>query len=322
MSNRRGGRFNRPTETIRGVFTDFRVHTHDGWGSGHVQPHGGGDPISVTGTIVGGRPGDTVEIQGWWREHPTYGRQFTVVSCAATLPQSTDAVIAWMASHFPGVGKSRAAAMLARFGGPSELWRVIEDSPERLAEIQGITVDTARDIQRVYTELSTERDHMIVLRGWGLTDKQIERCRTEWQTIPNVVAQIRTDPYSLCGTVAGFGFKRADAVALRMGIAPDAVERLAACAVYVLDQAIQDGHCFLWGGQLQRMAATLLGVDPAAAGRGIGEAWRRGQLTRRGKRVYAPRLEAAETDCAREISRLLYTDTSPFKKGASEHVYN
>jgi exodeoxyribonuclease V alpha subunit len=303
VTTRRGP--HRDTITLRGVFESFRVHTVTGWGTGMLVPADGGEPIPIKGVIVGGRPGDSVEMDGWWQDHPTYGRQFCVTSCVTTAPQTADAVVAWMASKLPGIGETRARELLAHFGGADMLWRVIETTPERLAEVAGITPDRARGIQATYLQLATERDSMIALKGWGLTDNQIARCCDAWGTIPNVVDHIRTNPYELCFVVHGFGFKRADEVAQRTGIKRDDMHRLVAGVVYTLENSITEGHCYLWGAGLQRMAADVLAVDTAIVGRGIAEAWRRGHIVRRGKRIYSQRLERAEEDCAAEIADLL-----------------
>lgn len=298
-------RGHRDTVTIRGLFADWRQHTASGWGTGSIKPHDGGEAVPIKGVVVGGRPGDSVEVEGFWSVHPVYGRQFTVTGCVPTTPQTPDAVVAWMASQFPGVGAKRARAMLDHCGGVDGLWRVIESAPERLAEVDGITADRAAAIAAAYREAASDRDHMIALRGWGLTDAQVRRCLDQWGTHANVASHIRTNPYELCHAVTGFGFKRADVVARRVGIGKDSIDRMVAGVVYTLEQAITEGHCFLWGGQLQRMAADVLEVDAAIVGRGIGEAWRRGYVVRRGKRVYSQRLERAEGVCAEGIARLI-----------------
>jgi exodeoxyribonuclease V alpha subunit len=131
---------------------------------------------------------------------------------------------------------------------------------------------------------------------------------------------VRSNPYELCFRVDGFGFKRADVVAQRVGIGKDSVERMIAGVIYTLDTAIMEGHCSLWGGQLQRMAADVLGLDAAVVGRGIGEAWRRGYVVRRGKRIYSQRLERAELECMEGVAALLETQqTQGAAHGQSYH---
>lgn len=297
----------RQTITIRGEFADWRQHTITGWGTGKLTPADGGEPIAIKGVVVGGRPGDSVEMEGYWTDHAVFGRTFAVVSCVTLTPQTAEAVVAWMASKFPGVGEARAREMLEHFGGVDSLWKVIEQTPSALAEIAGITPERAVAIQRAYTELAGDRDNMIALRGWGLTDNQVKRCQDAWGTLANVVSQIRTNPYELCFKVDGFGFKRADVVAQRVGIGKDSLERMIAGVIYTLDSTIVEGHCLLWGGQLQRMAAATLELDAAVLGRAIGEAWRRGYVVRRGKRIYSQRLERAEVDCIESIAALAQT---------------
>jgi exodeoxyribonuclease V alpha subunit len=291
--------------TLRGLFESFRIHTSTGWGTGVLAPADGGSPVAIKGVVVGGRPGDSVELEGYWQDSPQYGPTFAVVSCTTTAPATAEAVVAWMASKLPGVGDKRAHEMLTHFGGAQALWDVIEREHARLTEVSGITPDRAAAIHAAYTDGRAERDSSVTLKGWGLTDNQIARCKDAWKSTAEVVKRIRENPYALCYLVTGFGFKRADEVAQRIGIAPDAIERVVAGVVYTLETAILDGHCFLWGGQLQREAAEVLDLDPSAVGRGIAEAWRLGHIVRRGKRIYSQRLERAEGDCAQALAALL-----------------
>ena len=307
---------------FRGELVSFAQRTADGWGTGLVLVRGkkaapsdfmgsrdkdpfafdddaSNDDIPITGKLLGARVGDEVEIEGVWVDHAKYGRQFKLYSITSVRPDGPDGAVRWMASRFPEVGESRALELVQKFG--EQLWDIIEKEPMRLTEVNGITEKRALAISAAYKEVAGERDHMIKLRGWGLTDGQVNRCVERWKNLDAVVAELQRNPYLLSQEVFGFGFIKADAVARAMGIRKDAPERIAAGVEHVVGEAGQNGHCYLWGGALQNMSAELLGVSPSLIGPQIIAAAKADRLVRRGARVYPKRLDVAEEAVADAI---------------------
>jgi exodeoxyribonuclease V alpha subunit len=292
--------------TLRGELVSFRRRSEDGWGVGVIDM-GNLDHVEFTGKTLGAPIGSSVELTGTWIDHPRFGRQFRAMSCTVDRPSSSEGVIAWLASTLPDVGESRARVLLDHFGGVEALWHVIETCHARLCEVDGITTARAAAIHQTYIAHRDERDHQVALRGWGLTDKQIARCMNEWHSLAAVVERIRANPYALAEHVHGFGFMRADEVARAMGIKPDDPQRIEAGLVHTLRVASHDGHCWLWGGQLQRMAADLLRVGMDVVGNNIRNASAHRLIVRRGKRIYSAALETLEAKCSRGMQRLLIT---------------
>jgi exodeoxyribonuclease V alpha subunit len=208
-----------------------------------------------------------------------------------------------LASTLPNVGVNRARALVARFG--SELWSVIESRPHVLAEVDGITPDRVTAIVEAYAAHRADRDSMVRLRGWGLTDNQIARCREVWPTVAEVVEHVHANPYVLCDHVPGFGFLRADRVALRAGIAHDAPARVLAGIDHTLEVAVGGGDCFLWGAELQRRAVKLLGVDGAVVATGIRTAIAGGRIAGHRARYYPRRIDDAEAACAGNLATMI-----------------
>lgn len=293
---------------LRGELVAWKaVPGKDGWGFGTLAPVGkkasaASESAKVTGTLVGVRVGDCVDLTGVWTDGP-YGRQFKVRECTVVRAEGADGAVKWMASRFPGIGGVRAIELSKRFG--DDLWKVIEHEPERLAEINGITLDLAQKIQATYREVAHEREHMTKLRGWGLTDGQVSRCKEQWGSLEKVINKLVANPYLLCQHVYGFGFVRADEIALRMGTPRTAPERIRAGIEYQLDEAAGEGHCFVWGGKLQSMSAEMLGVDAGLVVTGIKSAVINGRVMRRGARVYTRRMDSAERALAEGLSKLL-----------------
>lgn len=289
---------------LRGELVHFRRRSDDGWGVG-VLATADDDRVEFTGKVLDALPGDAIEVVGVWVEHARFGRQFKVKQCVASTPVSIDGVVRWLATTLPGIGESRAVQLVHRFGGVDELWAVIESAPARLAELPGVSEDMALTIHAEYMRNRATRDCMVALRGWGLTDNQIQRCVDEWQTIEQVVEEVRANPYQLSRFVHGFGFKRADDVASRMGIRGNDPRRIEAGLVHVLDDATLKGHCWLWGGALQKLTVELLKVTADEVADVIVQAARAGTIRRRGKRIYSVRLDVAETRAVDALAEAL-----------------
>jgi len=288
---------------LTGELVKWRAHGASGWGVGAVRAVDG-STMPVVGVLVGAREGDTVDAVGFVTTHPTYGEQFKISEATVTQPSTDEGAVAWLASTFAGVGVSRARALVEHFGGAAGLWRAIEQSPGKLALVDGITPERAAALAERYHAERGERDAQITLRGWGLTDNQIGRCVECWLTPSGVVDAVRRNPYSLAEAVDGFGFKRADVIALRSGLTRDAPTRLAAAIEHVLvDASTSGGHAFLWSRPFQKDLETLLGVVERRALLGaIGRALVEGRIIRRGGRVYLARLHAAEVRVASLIT--------------------
>lgn len=305
----RGGNTGADGVTLRGELLHFKRRSDDGWGVGRVET-ADGERIDFTGKVLDAMPGDAIEVVGVWVEHPRFGRQFKVRQCVAASPVSIDGVVRWLASTLPGIGESRAAALVSHFGGVDALWRVIENSPARLAEVSGITEPMSLTIHNEYMRNRSSRDSMVTLRGWGLTDSQIQRCVDEWSTVEQVVEEIRNNPYQLSRLVTGFGFKRADEVAARAGIRGNDPRRIEAGLAYVLDDATLKGHCWLWGGALQKLTVELLHVTADEVADAIIAAARAGTVRRRGKRIYSARMDHAEAALTRALAGRLNSSSA------------
>ncbi len=290
--------------TLTGELSALRAVNADGWGVGTLDTEL--ECVDVVGKLVGVRAGSTVQLIGVWTEHPKYGRQLKVRRCTAVRPDSTVGVVAWLGSVLPDVGAARARALVEHFG--AALWDVILYRHERLTEIDGITPARADAIREAYLDVEADRVHMVALRTWGLTDSQVARCVAAWGSLDAAIEHIRANPYDLASHVHGFGFVRADVVALKAGVPNDSPARVQAGARHLLEEAALAGHMYMSGGALQRMAADMLGVPPDVVPAAIKNLVRSGFVTRRGWRVYLQRLEQAEATCAAVLARLIGKD--------------
>lgn len=289
------------TETLRGELLGFNVRGSDGWGTGVLDSAYG--RVQVVGKVLGVQAGSSVELEGVWDEHAQYGRRFKIRSCSVTTPVTAEGIVAWLSSTLPGLGQVRARELVRRFG--EDLWTTIENNHRALCVVDGITLQRAEAMRDAYHKHRADRDHMISLRGWGLTDAQIARCLDEWRTLAKVIERIQQNPYQLAQVVYGFGFTRADTVAMKAGVKYDSPARIAAGVEHVLEDQMTKGHCFVPSGALRSITAKLLGVNEQLVAAAVQTAIRNGRAVRRGARVYSSRLDEAEAQCAAALRRLL-----------------
>jgi exodeoxyribonuclease V alpha subunit len=294
--------------TLTGTLLRWQEHGDTGWGRGTLEVLIGPTPsgarkLTVVGVIRGARPGDSVEVRGTHESHPRFGDQFKVTEATVTIPQTDDGVVAWMVSNFPSVGEKRARVMLDHFGGPEALWKVIEASPERLTEVAGLTRDRAVEIQDAYVLARADREHAIVLRSWGMTDNQIGRCMMVFgRKAEDVARAIREDPFALFRLVRGFGWYTTDAIAKATGVARDDPRRVRAALKHTLDEHTSNtGAVYMKPRDYQCAVGELLGLAPLGVMDAIDTALARGELVRRGGRVYAAGMERIERELAQRI---------------------
>lgn len=289
-------------ETITGELVAHRVVGDDFWSIATVKTSA--EAVPAVGKLLGAELGDTVELEGFWDTHKRYGRQFKVRACRVVVPQSDNGVIAWLAMRLPNVGRGRARALLDHFGGAEALWRVVEDTPQRLVEVAGITDERASSIVDAYVRFRHERDRMIRFRRWGLTENQIARMLAAWGD--SAEDKLRDNPYALAEHVDGFGFLRADVIAQRMGVPKDAEPRIECGLRHTMQQAAGHGHCYVASGKLIKLAAErVLRIDSARVAKHFAVMRGRGELVQHGQRIFSRALNRHEKRCADRIRALL-----------------
>lgn len=290
------------TEELIGQLVEFRVRGDDFWGTGVVKTRHDGGEVAIVGKLCGVKVGDTLKLGGRWVVHDRYGRQFKVSRCDVVLPSDTLGVVSWLAATLPQVSRRRAEAIVERFGVQGT-WQVLDQrDAAKLCEIDGITPDRAQEILEAYAQGKGERDRSVALREWGLTDSQIARVVAEWGD--DAVERIRNNPYDLMRYVSGFGWKRADEIALHMGLSREAPARIAAGVRHTLELAVVEGHCYSPAGALVAISAKkILGVVDSLVWPALERMVERGELVRVEHRVYLPALAQVEQSLAESLAR-------------------
>ena len=214
--------------------------------------------ITIVGTMPYIAEGDRINAYGKWVHNPKYGTQFRVESYEREMPADASAILRYLASGaIKGVGPKTAQKIVARFG--EETLEIMENHPEWLAEIQGITLKKAKEIGKDFNEKAGIRAAMMFFRdyfGAALT----VRIYKQWGSAAVDIA--RANPYRLCNEVEGIGFERADAMAQSLGMAGDHEERIKSGILYMLrSNSAQNGHVCLPRDKLVAGAAKLLSTD-------------------------------------------------------------
>jgi exodeoxyribonuclease V alpha subunit len=203
--------------------------------------------------------GENIEAHGEYIEHPTYGRQFSVKSFEEKAPQDEVAIERYLGSGaIKGIGIALAARIVRRF--KEDTFRIIEEEPERLAEIKGISQRKAQEIADQVNEKRDLRQAMIFLQQYGIsTTLAVKIYNTYGQEIYSI---LKENPYRMADDVEGVGFRTADEIASRVGIRTDSDFRIRSGIQYALLQAAGEGHTYLPMEELTRRASSLLEVAP------------------------------------------------------------
>ncbi len=219
---------------------------------------GDGDLITAVGYLPYINEGDSVILCGKWVHNPKYGRQFSAETYERTLPADRSAILRYLSSHaIKGIGAKTARKIVDEFG--DEAFDVIENHPEWLARISGITPKRAREISEEFKEKSDMRQTMIFFRDWFGSASTVKIYK-KWGS--RSVDIVKKNPYILCEEIEGIGFERADNMANGLGIDKNSDDRVDSGVIYTLYRNERtNGHVCLPYDKLVPVAAELLDVD-------------------------------------------------------------
>lgn len=218
-----------------------------------------GDEVTCVGMLQYIGDGELIEAQGHYTEHATYGRQFQIESYEIKAPEDAMAIERYLGSGaIKGIGVALAARIVRRF--KDDTFRIIEEEPERLAEIKGISEKKAREISEQVEEKRDMRKAMIFLQKYGISTTLGVKIYKEYGQ--NLYQIIQENPYKMADDIDGVGFRIADEIASKVGIHTDSDFRIKSGILYSLLQASQEGHVYLPREILFQRAGELLGIAP------------------------------------------------------------
>ena len=245
-------------EIVKGYIDHF-IYKNEENGYGVVNLIVDEEEVTCTGTFKDADVGDTLEIEGIYVNHPVYGQQLKVSSYKITVPDDAVSMQRYLGSGaIRGIGEALAARIVKKFG--ADTFRIIEDEPERLAEIKGISEKKAIDIAMQMAEKREMRDAMIFLQKYGISNNMAVKIFNNYGT--RVYGIIQENPYQLADDISGIGFKTADEIAAKVGIRVDSEYRIRSGILFTLLQSSLDGNTYLPMEELVSKTEELLVQTP------------------------------------------------------------
>lgn len=245
-------------ERLNGTVEDIRFRNEQ---NGYTVLEIGCDDELVTavGTFSDISVGETVRLSGAWVYHPTFGRQFKVEAFEREMPATAEQLYNYLAAGaVKGIGPATAEKIVKKFG--EQTFDILENEPERLATIKGISLDKAKKIQENFKKQFAVRSVMLALEGYGMSPRE---CIAAYDAFgSNAVARILENPFALCNGETGVGFERAETIAAALPNPPASHLRVQAGIVHIVRQNLySNGHTCIPREKLLSIAAAYLDTN-------------------------------------------------------------
>lgn len=217
-----------------------------------------GEEVTCVGLLKNVGQGETIRAEGEWISHQVYGEQFKINSFQVIVPEDKESMERYLGSGaIKGLGAALATRIVKKFG--NDTFRIMEEEPERLAEIRGISERKAREIAAQMEEKKELREAMIFLGNYGINNALAIKIYNTYGH--SLYSTMQENPYKIAEDITGIGFKTADEIATKIGIHMDSDYRMRSGIFYTLLQSVQDGHCWLPKEELLRKSEELLNIS-------------------------------------------------------------
>lgn len=291
-------------EVIKG-FVEHIIYRNTANGYAVIQLVSDEEEITCTGVFSHLDEGECLEVEGENVEHAVYGMQFKISSYKVIPPEDAVAVERYLGSGaIKGVGAALAKRIVKKFG--NDTFRIIEEEPERLAEVKGISERIAREIAEQMIEKRDIRDAMIYLQKYGISNTLALKIYQQYGM--GMYRILQENPYRLAEDISGVGFRIADEIASKIGIHTDSDYRIRSGILYTLLQSGQDGHVYLPKEQLLGKAAQMLELEPAQIEPQLANLAIDKKIVMKEKEgmvcIYSTSMYYAELNCARMLCEL------------------
>jgi exodeoxyribonuclease V alpha subunit len=247
---------NQESSTVRGVVQAI-FHAGANFSAGRLRTDDG-ESVRFAGKVFV-RENDPVSLRGRWEDHPKYGRQFSVDWLDAQVELDPAGLANYLANHpdITGIGPVKAKLIADAFGRKFD--EIIRHTPRAVATVAKVPMDAVQNLQRIWIETSGVNAAMTYLASYGLTHFQVTTLVEKFEN--HVVPMLQEDPYILISEVPGFGFKRVDKIARRLGTPKELPSRLQAGIRFTIQSALDDGDCWVEYEDLLDRANALLVLD-------------------------------------------------------------
>lgn len=257
-----------------------------------------GEEITCVGMCKGLSQGENIAAEGDYVEHPLYGKQFKMVTYRIEAPKDSVSMERYLASGaIKGIGAALATRIVKKFG--EDTFRIIEEEPERLVEVKGISERKAQEIAVQMEEKKDLRDALVYLQKFGISNTLAVKIYNTYGM--NLYGVMKENPYRLAEDISGIGFRLADELAAKIGIHTDSDYRIRSGIFYVLLQSTGEGHTYLPLPLLLERAGRLLGLPREAVRPQIDNLMMDKKLVIKGDKVFASSYYYMELNCARML---------------------
>ncbi len=275
--------------------------------------------FTCVGTFPSLAEGENLVMQGEYVTHMTYGEQFKVFSYEFTEPEDCDAMRRYLGSGaVKGIGPALAAKIVKKF--KADTFRIMEEEPERLAEIKGISERKAIEIAEQMAERRDLRDAMVYMDRFGINNSLAVKIYNQYG--PGLYRILEENPYRLAEDIAGVGFKTSDDIASRIGLKVDSDFRIQSGILYALSLAAGQGHTYLPKEELLRESASILQVSRELVEPQIMNLAMERKLVQKGEAIYSAgfyHMEATSAGLLHELNRI-YSESESILRTSIERI--
>lgn len=303
--------------TLRGTLERVVFHNEEnGYTVLRMRVQSKADPVTVVGNMASPQPGVGLTVTGVWVNDARFGRQFKMESFETLLPATLEGIKHYLGSGLiKGIGKALAGRIVEEFR--EDTFQVLDDDPDRLTRVRGITPRLVSEIKAAWAEHKGIRDLIMFLQPHGVSTSYAVRIFRHYGA--EALRVVRENPYRLAMDIHGIGFVTADTVAMKLGFAPDSELRAEAGLLYVLGKLTEEGNVFYPCEELVSRCADELGVETAIVDNAVDALAREerivideladasGSLFRA---VYLGRFHHYESNIAHYLRRLLHSPKS------------
>lgn len=245
--------------------------------------------------------GELIEVKGEWFHHPNYGMQMKVSEFEVVQPEDEIAMIRYLGSGaIKGIKAPTATKIVNRF--KKDTFRIMEEEPERLAEIKGISLKKAMEISKQMEEKKDMRAAMLFLSQYGISMTLSVKIYQYYGS--QIYEVVKVNPYRMADDIEGIGFKIADEIAAQAGISVDSDFRIQSGILYALRQSAINGNVYVPCGELAQKAAELLGLTAFDLDRHLMAMVLDKRIVMKGDSVYAANYYYTELSIARHLMDL------------------
>lgn len=273
-----------------------------------IKSKGYPELITAVGKMAGINVGSVLKLKGSWKVDSKYGKQFSVEEFEETIPATVAGIEKYLGSGLiKGIGPVNARRIVKKF--KEDTIRIIEEEPNRLAEIEGIGQKRIEMIEKGWQEQKEIKNVMIFLQSHGVSTAYAVKI---YKTYGNdSIELVKENPFRLADDIWGIGFKTADKIAQNLGFDQNSYERCAAAIIYMLNQFSNDGHCFVNQADLIDETVKLIAIEKEIVETSINKMIEEKKIIiEEGQAIFLPTFYYSEVGVAKRIIEILETKSN------------